>query len=469
MLYFGFRPRRLAGSWGARAIAGVLFITASLTAPAQAMNIQKVVSPKGIEAWLVEDHTLPIIALQFGFNGGTSQDAPGKEGTAYFVSGMLDEGAGDIKSEQFQERLEDLAIDFSFDASRDNFTGGLKTLTRNKDEAFRLMRLALSEPRMDEDAVERVREQIVSSIKMDDEDPEKVSTNAWFKRVFDGHPYANPVKGTLATVGALKPSDLKAFTKATFAREHLRIAVVGDITAADLGKALDTVFGDLPAKAQLRTVPEVQWRAEASSQIIPLDLPQSVVTFGQPGLKRKHPDFISAYILNYIIGGGGFSSTLMNEVREKRGLAYSVYTYLYPLDRAALLLGGVATKNEAVAQSLTVIKDELSRIAANGPSAEELDNAKRYLTGSYALRFDSSVKIANSLLWIQIEELGIDYIGKRNAEVDAIKLEDVKRVAAELIKPGNLIITVVGQPVGLTPDAKAGGTSAPAATAAPRG
>jgi zinc protease len=471
MLHIGYRRRRSAmPRLGALMPAILCFLTLASFAsvPAQAMNIQKVVSSKGIEAWLVEDHTLPIIAMQFGFPGGAAQDPAGKEGTAYFVSGMMDEGAGDIKSAEFQERIEALAIDFSFEASRDAFTGGLKTLTKNKDEAFRLMRLALTEPRMDQDAVDRVREQITSSIKMDNEDPEKIASAAWFKLVFDGHPYANPLKGTQASVASLTPDDLKDFVKNAFAREGLKISVVGDISASDLSKALDQVFGDLPEKAHLAAVPEAEWRvkSQATSQVIPLAVPQSVVTFGQPGLKRKHPDFMAAYILNYIIGGGGFSSTLMQEVREKRGLAYSVYTYLYPLDRAAIFLGGVATKNEAVSQSIGVIRDELNRIASNGPTAEELDNAKRYLTGSYALRFDSSVKIANTLLWIQIEDLGMEYIDQRNAQVDAVTLDDVKRVAAQLIQPGNLIITVVGQPVGLTPESSS--ATQPAANA-PRG
>jgi len=430
------------------------------------MNIQKVVSPKGIEAWLVEDHTLPLISMQFGFPGGTSQDPSGKEGLAYFVSGMLDEGAGDLKSQEFQERLEELAIDVSYEATRDAFAGGVKTLSKNKDEAFRLMRLALTQPRMDEDAVERVREQISSSIKMDDEDPEKISSSAWFKRVFEGHPYANPVKGALPSVGSITAADLKAFVRNNFARERLKVAVVGDTTADELGKALDMIFGDLPEKVQLKPVPEAEWRPQASSQVISVAQPQSVVTFGQPGLKRKDPDFMAAYILNYIIGGGGFSSTLMQEVREKRGLAYSVYTYLYPLERTGILLGGVATKNEAVAQSISVIREELDRIAANGPTPDELENAQRYLTGSYALRFDSSVKIANTLLWIQMEDLGIDYIAKRNSLVDAVLLADVKRVAATLLKPGNLIITVVGQPVGLAPEGKA---AVPPPALAPRG
>jgi zinc protease len=469
MFHSGYRRRRTVPTLLASLILSICsFAAASISSTsAQAMNIQKVVSSKGIEAWLVEDHTLPLLALQFGFPGGTSQDRAGKEGVAYFVSGMMDEGAGDLKSEAFQERVEDLAIDFSFDASRDAFTGGLKTLTKNRGEAFRLLKLALTQPRMDQDAVDRVREQITASIKMDAEDPEKLASAAWFKLVFDGHPYANPVKGTTESIASVTPQDLKDYVRATFSRERLNVAVVGDINAEELKKALDEVFGDLPEKSQLRNVPEAEWRTQASSQVIQLAVPQSVVTFGQPGPKRKDPDFTAAYILNYIIGGGGFSSTLMQEVREKRGLAYSVYTYLYPLDRAGILLGGVATKNEAVAQSISVIQEELARIANNGPTPDELENAKRYLTGSYALRFDSSVKIANTLLWIQIEELGIDYIDKRNAVVDAVSLDDVKRVAAKLIKPGNLVITVVGQPVGFTPGDKA---AIPAVKpAAPRG
>ena len=471
MLHIGYRRRRpVPTPLLVSLLLAILccFTSASLlSTPAQAMNIQKVVSPKGIEAWLVEDHTLPLIALQFGFPGGTSQDIAGKEGVAYFVSGMMDEGAGDIESEAFQERLESLAIDFSFDAGRDAFSGGIKTLTKNRDEAFRLLNLALTAPRMDADAVDRVREQITSSIKMDNEDPEKIASTAWFKRVFDGHPYANPPKGTVESVQSITSQHLKDYVRAMFARERLNVAVVGDINAEELSKALDTVFGDLPEKAQLRSVPEAEWRAQPSSQVIPLSVPQSVVTFGHSGPKRKDPDFTAAYILNYIIGGGGFSSTLMQEVREKRGLAYSVYTYLYPLDRAGILLGGVATKNEAVSQSITVIKDELGRMATNGPTPEELDNAKRYLTGSYALRFDSSVKIANTLLWLQIEDLGIDYIAKRNAMVEAVSMDDIKRVAATLIQPGNLIITVVGQPVGLMQGDKA--YIPPAVAPAPRG
>ena len=442
-----------------------LILSVSFILPAQAMNIQKVVSPKGIEAWLVEDHTLPLVAMQFGFKGGCAQDPADKDGLAYFVSGMLDEGAGDIKSEAFQEKLQDLAIDISFDAGRDVMTGGIRTLTKNKDEAFRLLRLALTEPRMDEEAVERVREQILSIIKIEGENPENVATEAWFRNVFAGHPYGKPTKGMPETIGAITPSDLKGYVKRNFARDNLYVTVVGNMTADEVAKTLDAVFGALPDKSDLKAVPEATWNTDQRQFVVPMAIPQTVVNFGQPGPKRNDADFIPAYILNYIVGGGGFASILTEEVREKRGLAYSVYTYLYPFDHTGIFFGGVATQNAHVVESIDVIKKVLARVAETGPTAEELENAKRYLTGSYALRFSSSTSIADMLLWLQIDHLGIDYIQRRNGLIAAVTLDDVKRVA-KLINPDDLVMTIVGQPDGLMP----AGAQTPAAPAPlPRG
>jgi zinc protease len=434
-------------------------------AQARAMNIQKLVSPKGIEVWLVEEHTLPMIAMQFGFEGGSSQDPAGKEGLAYFVSGTLDEGAGEISSQDFKDLLEGLAIEMSFDANRDVMTGGLKTLTKNKDEAFKLLHLALTEPRMDKEAVDRVREQIFSIIKVDQENPENVASDSWFAQVFPGHPYSSPMKGTLESIRRITPDDLRSFVKRNFARDKLHVAVVGDITPAELTRTVDMIFGSLPEKSELRAIPEANWKPEVRQEIIPMATPQSVVNFGQPGPKRKDGDFMPAYVLNYILGGGGFASRLMTEVREKRGLAYSVYTYLQPYDRAGIWLGGVATENKSVGESINIIKSVLAEMAEKGPTPAELADAKRYLTGSYALRFSSSSQIAGILLWLQIEDLGIDYIDRRNALVDAVTIEDIKRVAKTL-QPDKLVITIVGQPEGLAPG-EADKTTAPAH--APRG
>jgi zinc protease len=422
----------------------VLFATSHA---ANAMRIQKVVSPSGIEAWLIEEHRIPLITMEFGFDGaGATQDPAGKAGRAHFLSGMLDEGAGDMDARAFQQRLEDLAIRLSFDAGRDNFTGRVQTLTANKEEAARLLSLALSEPRFDGDAMSRIRGAIQTDLKFAQEDPGKVSTREWFELAFGDHPYARPTKGSLETVEGLTADDLRAAMRGGFARSNLKVAVVGDITADELAPMLDEMFGGLPDQASLKTVSDTSLANAPEQQIVEMDVPQSTVRFGLPGYKRHHEDFYAAYVLNYIIGGGGFASRLMEEVREKRGLAYSVFSYLYPLDHAGMMIGGVATKNEAVKQSLDVIREVLADIAENGVSEETLMYAKQYLVGSYALRFDTSGKIAQQMLGVQLDELGMDYFDNRNSYIEAVTQEDIKRVAADLLKPDRLITVIVGQP-----------------------
>ncbi len=413
------------------------------------MKIQEVTSPGGIKAWLVEEHTIPLLAMRFAFAGGAAQDPEDRAGLAHFLTAMLDEGAGDLKSSAFQERLEKFAVRMSFDAGKDTFRGSFQTLTEYRKEAIELLRLALNEPRFDEDAIERMRRQILARLQIDAKDPDRVASRAWFEAAFGKHPYGRPTKGTLESVKKISAADLEAYRKRVFAKDNLKIAVVGDIDAKALGSLLDTVFGGLSEKAELRPVPAVVPKEGPIERVIEMDVPQSVVQFGHAGIARKDDDFVPAYVLNYILGGGGFSSRLTEEVREKRGLAYSVYSYLYPFKHTALFLGGVATKNDAVAQSLSVIRKELARMASEGPTEQELENAKRYLTGSYPLRFDTNSKIAGQLMWIQVEDLGIDYVEKRNGLIEAVTLDDLRRVARRLLKPDKLIVTIVGKPTRL--------------------
>lgn len=428
-------------------LAAALIVSAAPAAEVAKVKIERVTSPGGIEAWLVESHTNPLIAMRFAFRGGASQDLQDKEGLAYFISAMMDEGAGPLDAVAFQEREQALAMRMDFDASRDVMLGNVQTLSANKDEVYDLVRLALTKPRFDKDAVERVRAQILAGLKFDENDPETVASLAWDRLAFNNHPYGRPIKGTMASIAAISPGDLKDYARRVFARDKLVISVVGDIDAATLGKVLDLVFGGLPPRSALAPVADANPPLGPTREIIEMDVPQSVAQFGHRGVARKDNDFIPAYVLNYIIGGGGFSSRLMEEVREKRGLAYSVYSNLYPYQHGAVFVGHVATKNEAVGQSLAVIEGELRRLAEQGPTAEEFDSARSYLTGAYALRFESSSSIANQLLWIQIEDLGIDYVNRRNVLIEAVTLDDIRAVAKRLIEADRLITTIVGKPV----------------------
>lgn len=427
-------------------VLAALFLLFASHRPAEAMQIQTVTSPGGIEAWLVEDHSNPMMAMRFSFEGGSAQDPAGKDGLANFLSSMLDEGAGELDAAAFQERLEDLAVRLSFSDSQDAFYGNFETLTANRDAGAELLRLALNEPRFEADAVERIRQQILASLVYAAKDPDRVASKEWFALAFDGHTYGRPANGDEATVAAITADDLKNYRKRNFARSNLRVVAVGDITADELGAMLDKVFGALPETADLVPVPKVAPVTGGKTKIIEMDVPQSVAVFGFGAMARKDPDFLTAFVLNQLIGGGGFASRLMEEVREKRGLAYSVYSYLQPMRSTSIFSGGVATRNDAVQTSIGLIRQELEKVANEGPSEAEFANAKSYLIGSYALRFDTNVKIATQLLGLMEEGFGPDYVDKRNALIEAITLDDAKRVARRLLDTNNMIVTIVGKP-----------------------
>jgi zinc protease len=407
-------------------------------------------SPGGITAWLVEEHSVPLIAMRFAFDGGSAQDPAGKEGVAHFLAGMLDEGAGDISSKEFQERMEEIAMRMSFDEARDAFYGSFETLSENRDKAVALLALALSKPRFDVDAVDRVRGQLVANLAYAARDPDRVAAEQWSAMAFAGHPYGRPANGTQASLQSITRDDLAAYWSRTFAKDNLKVVVVGDMDAATLAGLLDNLFGQLPAKAKLTAVAPTQPASAVKQKVIEMAVPQSVARFGLPALTRKDKDFMAAFVLNTVLGGGAMSSRLWDEVREKRGLAYSVFTTIQPYKQTSVFTGGVATKNEQIAQSLDLIRAELKRIATDGPTEKELADAKSYLTGSFALRFDSNAKIANQLLWFWQEDMGIDYVDRRNAEIEALTLEDVKRAGKRLFENQDLIVTIVGKPKGLT-------------------
>ena len=438
----------------APALAAALLWAAALlsaAAPAAATEVTRVVSPGGVEAWLVEAHAIPILSVKIAFRGGAALDPDGKEGLANLVSGLLDEGAGALDSQAFQARLEDHAIHLGFSARLDTFTASLKTLSENTDTAFEMLRLALTEPRFDAEPVERVRRQIEVQLKRLAEDPDDIAQRTWFEAAFPGHPYGRPVVGTPASLARISIDDLGAFVRANLARDRLYIGVAGDITPERLAALLDATFGGLPQAGADRAVAAAEPAAPGRLIVVERDIPQSIVVFGGQGLVRKHPDFYTAYVMNHILGGGGFTSRLKEEVREKRGLAYGVYSYLSPYDHAALYLGGVATENARIAETLAIIRAEFALMREKGVTAAEIADAKTYLTGSFPLRLDTNDKIARMLVGIQLDDLGIDYIERRNDYIEAVTLDDVNRVAATLLRPQALEVVIVGKPEGIEP------------------
>ncbi|NIY99386.1 insulinase family protein [Salipiger sp. HF18] len=412
------------------------------------IDIQQVETPLGFKAWLVEEPSIPFTSLQIRFRGGTSLDAPGKRGATNLMVGLLEEGAGELDARGFAEAREQLAASFDYDASADAVSVSARFLSENRDAAVELLRESLVNPRFDQDAIDRVREQVLSGIRSDAMDPDAIASATFDAMVFGDHPYGSDPQGTEQSVTALGRDDMIAAHDATMTRDRVYIAAAGDITPEELSALIDRLLGDLPETGSALP-PDVAAETTAGTTVVPFDTPQSVAVFGHEGLAIDDPDFFAAYVMNTILGGGSFESRLMNEVREKRGLTYGVYSYLAGMDHAELLMGRVASANDRIAEAISVIRDEWAKMASEGVTEQELEQTKTYLTGAYPLRFDGNGTIARILVGMQMDGLPADYIASRNDRIEAVTQDDVKRVAARVLRPDALRFVVVGQPEGL--------------------
>ena len=392
----------------------------------RASTVQKVRTPLGLECWLVEDYAVPLVAFDFAWRGGNTQDPDGREGATTMLAGLLDEGAGPYDADAFHRALDDKAVEISFSADRDLLNGRMKTLTRHIDDAFEFLRLTVNEARLDADSLERVRSQMVAGLKREAKDPEALAGKAFREAAFPNHPYARAGRGTLDSVPAITRDDLTKLRAGLMARGNLKIAAVGAIDAARLAALVDKVFGALPAEANVKPVPDISIAGLGERKIVDVDVPQSTIRFALPGVSNRDPDFMIANVVNHILGGGVFSARLFKEVREKRGLAYSVHSQLANWEHVSMFSGGTSTKNERAAESLAVIEEEIAKLAA-----------------------DTSTKICNQLVHLQNEGFPVEYLDQRNAMIEAVTLNDTKRVAKRLFEGKKLLVAVAGRPEGM--------------------
>ncbi|MFD1881919.1 M16 family metallopeptidase [Paracoccus pacificus] len=418
-------------------------------APASAIDIQQITSPGGIKAWLVEDHTIPFVALNLTFRGGASLDAPGKRGAINLMTATLEEGSADMDSTQFAQAVESQAARFNFDVDDDALVVSASMLTENRDASVQLLADALTKPRFATADVDRVRGQVLSIIRAEEKDPQSIAIKELAKAAWGDHPYGTSLNGTAESVAALTPDDLRDAKNRVLAQDRVLVAASGDITPEQLGAVLDKILGGLPKTATAPLPERPEMGLTGGTTVIDWDAPQTVVSFAGPGLPMSDPDYFAAYVANQILGGGGFSARLMEEVREKRGLTYGIGTGLANSVLGELWQGGFASANEKVAEALAITRTEWDRMAKDGVTEKELNDAKTYLTGEYPLRFDGNRRIAGILAGMQLIGLPAEYVNTRNAKVEAVTAEDVKRVSERLLKSGDLRFVLVGRPVGI--------------------
>lgn len=423
-------------------LAFVLLVLPALGPARAAVKIQEVTSDGGVTAWLVEDYTVPIVAVRFAFTGGSVQNPAGKEGLSNLMTGLFDEGAGDLDADAFQERLDEVGAEMSFEARRDAVYGSMRMLAEEREAAFDLLRLAVTRPRFDAEPVERIRAQIVTGIQRDMRDPNVLGRDQFARALYGDHPYARRSEGTAESLAALTAEDLRTLHGRTFARGNLSVAVVGAIDADALKVELDRVFGDLPAEPRLDAVAKASLHLDQEVRYA-YPLPQATLQLVYPGVDREDPGFFAAFLMNHMLGGGTFSSRLFDEVREKRGLAYGVGSSLVTGDLADMLVIGTSTRADRAREALKVIRDVIAEVAENGVSEEELARAKTYLVGAYAINnLDSSSSVASTLVELQKDKRGIDYIERRAALIEAVTLDEVKAAAKRLLTAAPAILVI---------------------------
>jgi zinc protease len=410
---------------------------------ASALGAKSLKIVKGADVWFAEDHTLPMVAMVAAFPAGSGYDPAGKDGLAEFAGSLLDEGAGRLDSKAFHEALADKAIQLSVETDRDWTVVSLVTLTSNAKDAFKLLGTALTHPRFDADAISRVRAQMLQNLKQQNEDPSEIAARNFHQVFFGPHPYGHPTEGDGPGLTSVTRGDLQGFAAGHWVRGGLKIAVAGDVDTATLTAVIKGTFGPLSG-AMPQALPKPARLGAPGMHVFPMPVPQPNAVFALPGLLRSDPDYLAAYVANYILGGGGFSSRLTNEVREKRGLTYDISTDVPALRKAGLIEGTVATRADAMTQTLAAVRDTMTKFSADGPTAQELTDAKTYLTGSYPLAFSSNAGIAGQLSSFQRAGMPVDYVAKRNSLIDAITLDDVKRVAKKYFDPKRMTVVVAG-------------------------
>ncbi len=418
---------------------------------AASVKVEEITSPGGIKAWLVRDDKLPLIAMHFSFRGGVEQDPTDKQGLAELTAALLTQGAGSYNSESFQQQLADQSIQLEFNAGRDAITGAIKTLSATRDAAFKLLNLALTQPRFDLEALERARSQQLTAMKFELGDPDWQARHALFAAMFGDHPYGMRHFGTIATLNGITRNDIKDYATHVLARDNLFIGVAGNITPEDLAKILDDVFGALPAQAKTSPIADFVWPTDKTQILVPREGTQTGILFTAPAPSRDDPDWYAAQIVNYSLGGGGFSSRLMREVRDKEGLTYGISTQLAAMDHAAMIMGQAATDNAKAGAAKLLLTRVWRGVYRNGITEDEVAVAKDYLTGALPLQLTSTGAIAGVLVGMQLQQLGIDYLDRYKALIQQVKIEDIQRVIQKWFNPDKLMFAVVGMPVGIEP------------------
>jgi len=415
--------------------------------PGFSMPIQ-VIEAGGITAWLAEDHSVPVVSVSWGWDGGAALDPAGAEGTASMAASLLTEGAGTLDALAFADAARDEAVGLSFSVDRDSFDGGFRALLPALPKAIELARLAMTTPRFDEEAVRRIRARAIAGARQSLEGPRGRASRAFWAAAFPNHPAGRPAGGTAESLATVTVDGMREILARQIHRGGLLVGISGAITAQQVAAMLPELFGTLP-QGTPPSLPKLPDFTAFGTQVVPVAASQSTVLFGQQGLPVTDPEWETAQVVLRIFSGGGFSSRLMKSIREERGLTYGIYAGLDSMFGGGVLVGSAATANAKTAEALGVLRAEWKRMADGGPTQEEMEEAISFLTGSQPLQFTDSRRISGTLLAMRRNNRPLDWLERRPERLRAIGRDKAAAVARRLLVPDTLAMTIAGQPEGL--------------------
>ncbi len=411
----------------------------------EALDFEKLQTKSGIQFWFVKDNSIPIISVNFSFSGGSSLEKKEKNGLSNLMVSLMDEGTKNYTSKEFRNSMKRNGMKLRFSSQKNRIDGVFQIISSQSQEGFNLFKEAINHPKFSEDEIQKVKNQIIASIKIDQANVSSIASNKFNENFFGDHIFSRNIKGSVNSLKNLTRKDLIDFHKQAFQKKNLVIGVAGDVDKKDLIKYIDLVFGKLEDKLEIPAV-EGFSNLSVGEKLYEMETPQTSVLFGHPGLARNDKDYFSLRIANYILGGGGFQSRLYKNIREKKGLVYSVYSYLLPYENDGVLVGGFQTRNKSVYKTIQSVKKNWKDIQKKGISEDELENAKAYFNGSFTRNFTSTSSIAGLLQIVQYFKLGEDYFTRREKIINNINLKMVNEVASKYFKSEDLFFMIVGKP-----------------------
>ncbi len=423
------------------AVLGLIASSAATANP----KIQHWTTANGTRVYFVPSPELPIVDIRVVFDAGSARDGA-HSGLAQLTNGLLDQGAGKLDADQIAERLDGIGANLNTSAYRDMAIVSLRSLTEPSllDPALDIMTLVVSQPSFPEDAFKLEQKRTLIALRGEKESPGAIAEKAFFAAIYGKHPYATPSLGTEESVTALTRQDVADFHKRYYTGNNAVVAIVGAIDRTAAEKIAERVVGKLPAGEAAATLPPAKPLSAAKVEHIPYPSAQTHILVGQPGISRDDPDYFPLVLGNHVLGGSGLVSRMAKEVREKRGLAYSAYSYFAPMHVAGPFTAGLQTRNEKADAALKVLRDTLRNFIAKGPTTAELSAAKKNITGGFALNLDSNAKIVDNLASIGFYQLPLDYLDTYNQRIEAVTADQIRAAFQRRIHPRDMVTVMVG-------------------------